>query len=188
MSITWQIKTEYTSIWQVCKERKTLFFDTSNIFFPQFSFPPNFSTSLSNQGLLPSSHLDSAVRGMPFWEDPSTSPPLWSDLIFLKQISTFSWESVHELVAHDGILTCVRKTLGSQRAEDRRSQGTVICARIRRKINKNKGKKILVDVWQKTTKFCEAIILQFKNKVAKKRGKYHRSHLHNTTKIWRMLF
>ena len=144
VSVTWQIKTEYTNIWQVCKVRKILFFDTSNIFFPQFSFPPNFSTSLSNQGLLPSSHLDSAVRGMPFWADPSTSPPLWSNLMFLKQSSTFSWESVHELVVHNGILTCVRKTLGSQRAEDRRSQVTGICVRIGRKINKNKGEKYLL--------------------------------------------
>ena len=119
-------------------------FDTSNIFFPQFSFSPNFSTSLSNQGLLPSSCLDSVVRGMPLWTHPSTSPPLQPDLIFLKQSSTFSWESVHELVVHDGSLTCVRKTLGSQRAEDRRSQVTGICVRIERKINKNKGKKYLL--------------------------------------------
>ena len=137
------IKVEYTSIWQVCKKRKILFFDTSNIFFPQFSSPPNFSTSLSNHGLLPSSHLDSAVRGMSFWADPSTSPPLWSDVIFVKQSSTFSWESVPELVAHDGSLTCVRKTLGSQRAEDSRSQVTGICARIGKDL-KNKRKKYLL--------------------------------------------
>ena len=105
---------------------------------------PSFSTSLSNRGLLPSSHLDSAVRVMPLWADPSTSPPLRSDVMFLKQSSTFSCKSAHELVAHDGSLTCVRKTLGSQRAEDRRSQVTVICARIRGKINKNKGKKYLL--------------------------------------------
>ena len=30
---------------------------------------------------------------------------------------------------------------------------------------------ILVDVWQKTTKFCKAIILQLKNKEAKKKKK-----------------
>ena len=145
VSVTWLIKIEYTSVWQVCKKKiMILFFDTSNIFFPQFSSPSNFSTSLSNHCLLPSSHLDSAVRGMSFWADTSTSPPLWSDVTFLKQSSTFSWESVHELVAHDGSITCVRKTLGSQRAEDRRSQVTGICARIKRKINKNKGKKYML--------------------------------------------
>ena len=144
VSVTWLIKTEYTNIWQVCKVRKILFFDTNNIFFPQFSFSPNFSTSLSNQGLLPSSCLDYAVRGMPLWTDPSTSPPLQSDLIFLNQSSTFSWESVHELIVHGGSLTCVRKTLRSQRAEDRRSQVTSICVRIGRKINKNKGETYLL--------------------------------------------
>ena len=161
LCVTWLIKTEYRSTQQVCKEGRILFFGTNNIFFPQFSFSPSFSTSLSEQSLLPSLNLDFAVRGIPLWTEPSTSTPLRSDLVFLKQSSTFSWECVHELVAHDGSLTCVRKTLGNQRAEDRISQVTNICSRIRGKINKNKGKNT-VDVWQKTTKFCKAIILHLK--------------------------
>ena len=143
VSVTWLIKTEYTSNGKFSKKEIFCFFDNSNVFFPQFSFPCNSSTSLSNQGLLPSSHLDSPVRGMPFLSRPFHIPPLWSDLIFLKQNSTFSWESAHELVAHDGSLTCVRKTLGSQRAEDSRSQVTGICARIGKDL-KNKRKKYLL--------------------------------------------